>query len=728
MTAFEEMGIMSEIAEAVERMEWTLPTDIQSEAIPLILGGGDVLMAAETGSGKTGAFCIPVLQIVWETLYDMKKSAKKEDTTHIWRLSPSDREMNLSLSPDGLSAQSKGDQRWQGCRANYGLRRDPTSKLNRFYFEVLFTDPGLARVGWSLAGANLELGCDGRSWGYGGTAKKSTAKQFSDYGQPFGDKFDVIGNIIDLDNNTISYTKGGRDLGIAFRLTKQIGEQNVFFPAICVKNAGITVRFTGTDCPPNTVWVGNASGSQICSNNCGTSVASESQNTKSGPKALIVEPSRELAQQTYDCITQFKKNLSGEVKQALLVGGINARDQMDQLSAGVDIVVGTPGRIEELINNGNLVLDSCGFFVIDEVDALLQQGNQNLLMRWHSLLPRMFDDGRRLQMIVCSATLHNFDVKNFANRVMFFPIWVDLKGEDSIPETVHHVVYRVDPRQDLSWKSLRTSYKTDGVHYRDNMNYNSPDRETLSEAVKLLKCHYAVKAIDALNIDHAIIFCRTKVDCDSLENHFNAIGGGPRNANNKYSCVCLHSDRKPHERNENLNKFKERKCNFLICTDVAARGIDIKGVPFVIQMTLPDEKSNYLHRIGRVGRAERMGLAISLVSVVQEKVWYHSNCSSRGKGCYETALTDAGGCCIWYNELQILADIEDSLNCIVDTIESDFKLQINAFDGKVTYGAKNTGQRYTYNDHVSQMADEVTQLSKLETNAQNSFLKFYFNQ
>ncbi|CAG2182446.1 unnamed protein product, partial [Oppiella nova] len=157
MTAFEEMGIMSEIAEAVERMEWTLPTDIQSEAIPLILGGGDVLMAAETGSGKTGAFCLPVLQIVWETIYDNHPKKRSNDGQTKWQLSPTDRELNLSLSADGLSAQSKGDQRWQGCRANYGVKRDPTSKMNRFYFEVHFTDPGLARVGWSLGGANLEL-------------------------------------------------------------------------------------------------------------------------------------------------------------------------------------------------------------------------------------------------------------------------------------------------------------------------------------------------------------------------------------------------------------------------------------------------------------------------------------------------------------------------------------------------------------------------------------------
>ncbi|XP_054167178.1 ATP-dependent RNA helicase Ddx1-like [Oppia nitens] len=725
MTAFEEMGIMSEIAEAVEQMEWTLPTDIQSEAIPLILGGGDVLMAAETGSGKTGAFCLPVLQIVWETIYDISGGRTKTSSSDKqWRLSSTDRELNLSLSADYLSAQSKGDQKWQGCRANYGVKKDPSAKCNCFYFEVQFTNPGLARIGWSLAGANLELGCDQKSWGYGGTAKKSTAKNFENYGQTFGDKFDVIGNLIDLDRNTISFTKGGKDLGIAFRLSDQLTQQNVFFPAICIKNAGISIKFSGTDCPPNSIWVANANPNQF-SSNISASNSSNSKNKNIGPKALIVEPSRELAQQTYDCITQFMKRLSGQIKQLLLIGGVNARDQMDQLSAGVDIVVGTPGRIEELISNGNLSLDSCRFFVIDEVDALIQQGNQNLLKRWHSLLPRMFSDGKRLQTIVCSATLHNFDVKKFAETVMYFPTWVDLKGEDSIPDTVHHVVYRIDPLKDMLWKSLKTTYKTDGVHTKDRLNYNQPNKETLSEAIKSLKGHYVVKAIDALNIDQSIIFCRTKLDCDSLEQHFNAIGGGNGNPKNRYSCVCLHSDRKPYERTENLNKFKQRKCNFLICTDVAARGIDIKGIPFVIQLTLPDEKSNYLHRIGRVGRAEKMGLAISLVSEVPEKVWYHSNCNSRGKGCYETALVEEGGCCVWYNELQILAEIEESLNCIIDSIGSDFKLQINEFDGKVTYGKKNMGQGYTYEGHVSQLADEVTQLSKLETSAQNSFLKFY---
>ncbi|KAK7505216.1 hypothetical protein BaRGS_00003378, partial [Batillaria attramentaria] len=122
---------------------------------------------------------------------------------------------------------------------------------------------------------------------------------------------------------------------------------------------------------------------------------------------------------------------------------------------------------------------------------------------------------------------------------------------------------------------------------------------TYSEAVKILKGEYVIRAIDKHNMDRALIFCRTKLDCDNLEKYLQERGKG------KYSCVCLHSDRNPGERKGNLQKFKDQKVRFMICTDVAARGIDVSGLPFVINVTLPDEKQNYIHRIGRVGRAER---------------------------------------------------------------------------------------------------------------------------
>ena len=92
--------------------------------------------------------------------------------------------------------------------------------------------------------------------------------------------------------------------------------------------------------------------------------------------------------------------------------------------------------------------------------------------------------------------------------------------------------------------------------------------ESWSEAIKILKGEYCVKAIREHNMDHGMIFCRTKIDCDNLERFFNSIGGGPKNPNNQFSCVCLHGDRKPNERKENLEMFKQGRVKFLICTDV----------------------------------------------------------------------------------------------------------------------------------------------------------------
>ncbi|KAF7494753.1 ATP-dependent RNA helicase Ddx1 [Sarcoptes scabiei] len=688
MTAFEEMGIMPEIGRALDEIGWLLPTNIQAEAIPLILGGGDVLMAAETGSGKTGAFCLPVLQIVWETI-NIKRDNKKIATDRC-AFNPFDIDSNLSLSSDLLSAQTKTSNQWQGVRTNKAVKKC-VNKRNRFYFEVEFTSPGLARIGWALENASRELGTDKFSWGYGGTAKKSNSRNFDDYGEKFGEKFDT---------------------------SKYLCEQNCFFPCACIKNAGLIARFRADQkCPFDCCWIGDVGQDQsvFATNN---SDSRENGRKDSNPKALILEPSRELAEQTHKCIENFKKYLPGEIRQCLLVGGLSAKDQIYQLQSGIDIITGTIGRVNELINSGHISLKNCRFFIIDEVDAFLSQGNTQLINQLHQRIPRMFDDGKRLQMIVCSATLHNFDVKKLAEKLMFFPTWVDLKGEDSVPDTVHHVVLRVDPRKDQHWQGIKNSIPTDGVHDRDIYNYKNPNQETLSQAIKILKADYIVKAIDALKIDCAIIFCRTKIDCDNLEKHLNNL------SRQKYSCVCLHGDRTPQERQANLETFKTKKCKFLICTDVAARGIDITGVPYLLQMTLPDDKANYLHRIGRVGRAERMGLAISLISNVPEKVWYHSNCKSRGKNCFNTNLTDQGGCCIWYNEVQLLADIEEHLNCIISEIGLDFKIETNEFDGKVVYGAKSMGGGYTYKDHVEQIGQSVKQLQDLEMKAQRIHLFF----
>ncbi|XP_023931809.1 ATP-dependent RNA helicase DDX1-like, partial [Lingula anatina] len=127
------------------------------------------------------------------------------------------------------------------------------------------------------------------------------------------------------------------------------------------------------------------------------------------------QPSRELAEQTLNQIQKFKKYLENPViREVLCIGGIAARDTINSLMDGVDIVVGTPGRLEDLISTGKLLLSSVRFFVLDEADGLLSAGNKDLIDRIHQQIPKITSDGKRLQMVVCSATLHSFDVKKLA--------------------------------------------------------------------------------------------------------------------------------------------------------------------------------------------------------------------------------------------------------------------------------------------------------------------------
>jgi len=205
-----------------------------------------------------------------------------------------------------------------------------------------------------------------------------------------------------------------------------------------------------------------------------------------------------------------------------------------------------------------------------------------------------------------------------------------------------------------------------------------------------MKPKLTAKIADAFNMTQCLVFCRTNVDCNNLESYLNGLGGTKSyggkmetGKENPYSCVVLAGMREQSERRLNLDAFREGDVRFLVCTDVAARGIDVSSLPFVIQTTLPDDIENYIHRIGRCGRAERMGLAISIVSTEREKVWYHK-CASRGKNCVpypgNTKLTipfgpgqklmprddskwivDEGGCTIWYDEPTLLTQIEKRL-------------------------------------------------------------------
>eukprot|EP00930_Biecheleria_cincta_P028728 TRINITY_DN20036_c0_g2_i1.p1 TRINITY_DN20036_c0_g2~~TRINITY_DN20036_c0_g2_i1.p1 ORF type:complete len:850 (-),score=175.02 TRINITY_DN20036_c0_g2_i1:105-2654(-) len=687
MSAFEELGICPEIIQAVQEDDWLLPTPVQQEAVPLILGGGDVLVAAETGSGKTGAFGLPCLQIVHETLRGKCSTRRATASSLKCELNLNDKDMFVLVTEDGLECKSEDDKRWNGIRATVGAME------GCYMFEVEIVS-GLVRVGWSAGFASLELGIDEKSFGYGSTGKKSSNRKFEDYGEVFGEG-DVIGCLMDRKRQTISYLKNGRMLGVAFKLAQELKRMDLK-PHICGRGFEVAIRFqTPFEYPVD----GYDAIGKVDPAHTLQGIAQLSG--RRSPLCMILEPTRDLAEQTYKCMEKFGKHLENPtVRVTLFVGGIDEKAQFRALEEGVDICVGTLQKLMDFIRRGKLEVAQLKFLVLDEADDLQKKDDRKDIPRLNAQIKRGRHD--RVQTLFFSATLHTPEIKQMIEEITSRPIWVDLKGKDMVPETVHHVVLHVDPHNDLPWPDAEIAMRTktpkekpllDGVHERPSMSsvdYWFPEALRLSEKIKRMKPLLVVKLADAFNMSQCLVFCRTNVDCNNLEEFLNRLGGTKAyggkmetGKENPYSCVVLAGMREQGERRENLASFKEGDIRFLVCTDVAARGIDIAGLPFVIQMTLPDDKENYIHRIGRCGRAEHMGLAIAIVATEKEKVWYHK-CPSKGKNCTpwpgNTKLTipfgpdgklkardesswlvDEGGCTIWYDEPDLLRQVEQRI-------------------------------------------------------------------
>ncbi|RYH32434.1 DEAD/DEAH box helicase [archaeon] len=225
----------------------------------------------------------------------------------------------------------------------------------------------------------------------------------------------------------------------------------------------------------------------------------------------------------------------------------------------------------------------------------------------------------------------------------------------------------------------------------------------------------------------AMIFCRTNLDCTNLERFFQSQSKDEL-LPDKYTCAVLGGMMTMEDRRRNLQRFKDGEIKFLICTDVAARGIDVDSLPYVINVTLPDQPDDYVHRVGRAGRADRMGLAISIVAMDnKEKVWYHTcNRKDRGASCVNRKLVESNGCTVWYDESLLLAKVEKKINKRISVMDGDtleLPAEIKAMN--VRYG-ESAAESVLLGDSTVYMTEKmigkVRTLAELEIEAQNMFL------
>ncbi|MGP1562236.1 DEAD/DEAH box helicase [Filifactor alocis] len=278
----------------------------------------------------------------------------------------------------------------------------------------------------------------------------------------------------------------------------------------------------------------------------------------SGIKSLIIVPTRELSNQITDVLKYFQKYRSLSVVNAS--GGHNITTQIQKLSSNTDIVVGTPGRVLDLLRNGNINFKNIDSFVIDEMDQILAFGFLEDVILLMNKTPR------KKQVCMFSATVSQ-DVKKLSKQFMLNPIYLTAERGEVVLDNISQLIVQTKDSRKLS--SLMYS-------------------------------------IEKINPFMCMIFCNSKKNAEKLYSDF---------IHHQYKNMeLLHGEMSQNKRENILKKFRELKVQYLITTDLSARGMDIEGVSHVINYDIPRDVEYYIHRIGRTGRMNQIGYAISFVT------------------------------------------------------------------------------------------------------------------
>ncbi len=287
-------------------------------------------------------------------------------------------------------------------------------------------------------------------------------------------------------------------------------------------------------------------------------IAEPSAVRSKGPRVLVLTPTRELAQQVSDAATKYGKNM--RLKVVSILGGMPYPLQNKLLSNPVDILVATPGRLIDHIERGRIDFSRLEMLVLDEADRMLDMGFIDDVERIAAATPAT------RQTLLFSATLDGV-IGNLAKRLLKSPKRISVAASQARHENIEQ----------------RLMYVDDMAHKNRLLDHLLRDTE----------------------LNQALVFTATKRDADSLADNLSAQG---------HSAAALHGDMNQRERNRTLNNLRRGQVRILVATDVAARGIDVAGISHVINFDLPKAAEDYVHRIGRTGRAGATGIAVSFAS------------------------------------------------------------------------------------------------------------------
>ena len=281
----------------------------------------------------------------------------------------------------------------------------------------------------------------------------------------------------------------------------------------------------------------------------------KSNNNKTKIRALVVTPTRELAIQIGENFTDYAKY--NNIKNTVIFGGVKQGTQTNALANGVDVLVATPGRLLDLMGQGFISLNDIGYFVLDEADRMLDMGFINDIKKVLEKLPKT------RQSLFFSATMPN-SILTLSNTILRNPKKIAVHQVSTTAETIQQSIYYTNKsdKKDLLFHILKNK-----------------------------------------DINQILVFSRTKHGADRIVRNLQK---------NNIEAAAIHGDKSQNQRQRALQSFKDYKVRVLVATDIAARGIDIDKLSYVLNYDIPNEPETYVHRIGRCGRAGEKGVSISI--------------------------------------------------------------------------------------------------------------------
>ena len=373
-----------------------------------------------------------------------------------------------------------------------------------------------------------------------------------------------IVNFDSLDSeNPVAKTLGFENLGLAPELLKALTESGYTTPTP-IQSQAIPVALAGGDLMAGAqTGTGKTAAFALPMLQKLLPLANNGASPAKHPiRALILVPTRELAIQVEESVKTYAKNTP--LRSLVVFGGVDIKTQTPHLKSGVEILVATPGRLLDHIEQKTLQLNQVQMLVLDEADRMLDMGFMPDLKRILALLPK------QRQTLMFSATFSN-EIKKLADEFLTKPQLIEVARSNATNDNVTQKVYQVA----------------------------QSDKEALLTQL--------LKAADATQV---IVFTKTKITASRLSRSLEREG---------IAADAIHGDKTQQERIKALDAFKAGTCTVLVATDVAARGLDISELPMVINYEIPSAPEDYVHRIGRTGRAGASGIAISFVSPEEDK-------------------------------------------------------------------------------------------------------------